>query len=103
MRVAVRHQKSWPFASKVRGRSPIYFWPFASKVRGRSPPKFVAVRHQSLWPFATKARGRSPSKFVAVRHDISFGRSLKTRASIRVAVHLVRSPIFRLSTYYSTV
>ena len=92
MRVAVRHQKSWPFASKVRGRSPIYFWPFASKVRGRSPPKFVAVRHQSLWPFATKARGRSPSKFVAVRHDISFGRSLKTWASNRVAVHLVRTP-----------
>ena len=77
MRMAVRHQKSWPFASKVRGRS---------------PPKFVVVRHQSLWPFATKARGRSPSKFVAVRHDISFGRSLKTRASIRVAVHLVRTP-----------
>ena len=57
--MAVRHQKSWPFASKVRGRSPIYFWPFASKVRGRSPPKFVAVRYQSSWPFAIKVRGRS--------------------------------------------
>ena len=98
MRVAVRHQKSWLFASKVRGRSPIYFWPFDSKVCGRSSPKFVAVRHQRLWPFATKARGRSPSKFVAVHHKISFGRSFKTQASNRVAVHLVRSrPIISLS------
>ena len=92
IRVAVRHQKSWPFASKIRGRSPIYFWPFATKVRGRSPPNFVAVRHQTSWPFATKVCGRSPSKFVAVRHNISFGRSFKTQASKRVAVHLVRSP-----------
>ena len=79
MRMAVRHQKSWPFASKVRGRSPIYFWPFASKVRGRSPPKFVAVRLQSSWPFATKVRGRSPSKFVAVRYQSSWPFAIKVR------------------------
>ena len=29
IRVAVRHQKSWPVASEVRGRSPQHFiWPF---------------------------------------------------------------------------